>query len=369
MNTQKSTYTLLHIIGARPHFMKLAPVYEELKNYNLFDQFIIHTGQHYDPEMSGQFLAEFNLPDPGINLGVGSNPPLSQMADILRGLEKAFMDTDPDLVIVYGDTNSTAAGAIAAAKMNIPVAHIEAGLREWNKQIPEEVNKLLTDAVTDLFFCPSEEGVKNLSEAGVIEHVYNIGDVVLSYITKHQDKINEQESILTELGLAVGGYFLATFHRVSNTESHDKVKEILEAFCNLTHPVVFMLHPRTQRAIHTFGLDYLLDHPNIIVKKPQPFWRTQCLLKHANMVLTDSGGIIKEAYFHKTPSIILDKQTEWVEILANGWTQIAGPSKIKILQMIETYQKPKGHQKLYYRSGAMSMLAQVIQTYLENNEG
>lgn len=361
-------YHILHIIGARPHFMKLAPVYQGLKSNDQISQKIIHTGQHYDFELSGQFIAEFELPKPDVNLEIGSKGHLGQIADILLGLDRYFEEHPTDMVVVYGDTNTTAAGAIAAAKVNIPIAHIEAGLREWDKSIPEEVNKLLTDAVTDLYFAPSDTGAQNLKRNGILEGVHETGDVVISYIHNNNHRICEELSILAELNITKENYFLATCHRAANTDDPVHLKEILTALQSLPKKVIFLLHPRTRQAIKSHGLEAYVDNENILTTHPLSFWRTQCLIQNAKMILTDSGGMIKEAYYHRKQSIILDKQTEWVEVLEHGWSYIAGPSKENILYGVHNQMNPPDHPELYFQPDAPEMISRIIFDYLEGNE-
>lgn len=358
---------ILHVIGARPHFMKLAPVYEALEDHPDVNQIIVHTGQHYDFTLSEQFIQEFNLPSPHYNLEVGSKSHLSQIANILIGLESVLNDQEIHLVVVYGDTNSTAAGAIAAAKLNIPLAHVEAGLREWDRQIPEEVNKLLTDAVTDLYFCPSEIAVNNLKNAGITENVFLTGDVVVAYLLKHVEARMGQADLLNELDLEPNEYCFATCHRANNTDEKGPLAEIMSAFAELDTKVVFAAHPRTLNAIRSFGLDEMMSHQNIHLIEPQSFWNTQCLIKNANLVLTDSGGVIKESHLYRTPSLILDTQTEWLEIVESGWSVITGPNKSRIVESTKKFEIPQSHQVLYHIENGPQLIAETIVKFAQAN--
>ncbi|MCL4130406.1 UNVERIFIED_CONTAM: hypothetical protein GTU68_019867 [Idotea baltica] len=334
---------LLTIIGNRPHFIKAAHFSRLIKKSEDFTEVIVHTGQHYDPELAGNFIKELDLPKPTYNLEIGSDRPLIQMAKILLGLDDILQEEQPDAIIVYGDTNSTAAGAIAAAKSNLPLAHIEAGLREFDKQVPEEINKLLTDAVADFHFCPTQTAMDILAGEGKSDTAYLVGDVGLDLIKNNIDKIDLATSILTELKLQCNGYYFVTCHRQNNTDNVEHLKQILTTLAGLDRPVVFPIHPRTQHAIDRYNLIDILDAPHIIKLKPIGFWQTQALIRHAHMCITDSGGVIKEAYVHKVPAIIIDRQTEWVETIREGWNQVTGPDAERIHHAIRSWVRPGRH--------------------------
>lgn len=355
---------ILHIVGNRPHFIKLAPVSRAIGNKQKLEEVIVHTGQHYDQMMSGHFIEELELPRPHYNLEVGSQNPLVQFAKILTGLEGILAKEKPDIILVYGDTNSTAAGAIAAAKSNIPLGHVESGLREFNKSVPEEINKLITDAVTDLFFVPTRTGINNLKKEGKVNQVYLTGDVGLDLVFQSADKILAAEGILTKYGLAKDEYVFMTCHRAANTESSERMAEIFEAVNELGKKVFFPAHPRTTKVINKFSLNGLLDGPHWTITGPIGFFETQALIKNASFCLTDSGGVIKESYFHKTPAIIIDKQTEWLETLNEGWNHIAGPSKSKILEIASKIQSPKEHFNSLGNGTAAKQIIEIIVSFL-----
>ena len=365
---QKSSYKILTIVGARPHFIKAVSVSQAIRKAAGVEEVMLHTGQHYDYQMSEAFFEELDLPKPKYNLEVGSTSPLQQMGKILLGLDKIFETEKPDLIIVYGDTNSTAAGAIAAAKSNIPLAHIEAGLREHDKRIPEEVNKLLCDAVADLYFCPTQTGVNNLKAAGVEQGVHLVGDVGIDLIHANSDLIQRAIPILKQHKLTPGNYFFMTCHRQANTDDPALLSEILSSLQALEMPILFAAHPRTRKAIEAFGLQEFLAADHIKACAPLGFWETQALVKNAKMVLTDSGGIIKEAYYHKVPAVILDTQSEWVETIEEGWNYLAGPDKQKILQRVHTFELPKVHSNCLGDGTASEQIVSIIKEYLDAEE-
>lgn len=357
-------YKILHIVGNRPHFIKLAPVSRAIKKNDKVKEVIVHTGQHYDQMMSGHFIEELDLPKPHYNLEVGSEKPLTQLAKILAGLEEIISKENPDLILVYGDTNSTAAGAIAAAKSNIPLGHVESGLREHNKAVPEEINKLITDAVTDLYFVPTQTGIDNLKQEGKTEQVYLTGDVGLDLLFQSEEKIISAEEILTQYGLIEGDYVFMTCHRAANTEEAESLTEIFQATNELGKKIFFPAHPRTTKVIQEFSLNGMLDGEHWIITGPIGFFETQALIKNAAFCLTDSGGVIKESYFHKTPAIIIDKQTEWLETIDEGWNHIAGPSKQKILEIVNKLEIPKKHLNSLGNGTASIQIVEIIVSFL-----
>jgi UDP-GlcNAc3NAcA epimerase len=357
-------YKILTIVGARPHFVKAAMVSKAIESHPNLHEVIVHTGQHYDRELSENFFEELALPQPVYRLGIGSGRAAWQMGQMIIAIDEVLAIENPDIVIVYGDTNTTAAGAIAAAKNNIPLAHIEAGLREFNKQIPEEVNKLLTDSVTDLFFCPTSTAVDNLEKMGITKGVHWVGDVGIDLLLAFQKKIQSASVLMNQLQLLPRHYYLLTCHRAANTNSVDPLKNILEACTSLDKPVVFPIHPRTAKAIDTFHLNHYLDGTNIIRLQPLGFWDLQRLLSHAKMAITDSGGIIKEAYFHKVPAIIIDQQTEWIETVEEGWNQISGPDTQRILGAISNFKRPTRHSNCFGDGTAAKKTVALIAQYL-----
>ncbi len=358
-------FKIITVVGARPQFIKAAPLSIALAKTENLNEILVHTGQHYDYALSQIFFDELGLPAPHHNLEVGSHRHAVQMGQILIKLDAIVEVEKPDLIVVFGDTNSTAAAAIVAAKNNIPLAHVEAGLREWNKTIPEEVNKLLTDAVTDLYFCPTETGVKNLAVQGITHNVFNTGDIGIDLIINHLDKIEARKSILNELDIEVGNYFFMTCHRAANTDDPEKLRQILSIFQHLDTPSVLPLHPRTRAAIERNGLSFLLENKHLRVIEPIGFWDTQALIRHAKMVLTDSGGVIKEAYFHRVPCLILETKIEWVEAVAEGWSVLVGSQTSEILKHIHHFDTPSVFSSFLGNGTAAAQIVSVMSDYLE----
>lgn len=330
-------YKVLTVVGARPQFIKAAALSRAIGQSERLDEVIVHSGQHYDHELSGNFFEELSIPAPRYNLGIGSYTHNVFIGKFLLAFDEILEEEQPDLVIVYGDTNTTSAAAIGAAKRNIPLAHVEAGLREFDKSIPEEINKLITDSVTDLYFTPTQTGIENLSKEGVTENVYLTGDISLDLLFHNQDQLAYED---IEINVPKD-YVFMTCHRDANT-IRENLESIVNAVNGLGSTIIWTLHPRTKSALTTFGLmDKIERHVRLV--EPMGFWETQRLVKHARYILTDSGGIIKEAYFHKTPCIVIDKQTEWLEAVNEGWTVVTGPNTEKIINASTAITIPDQH--------------------------
>lgn len=332
---------LLTIIGARPQFIKAAPFSEEFRKDNV--EILVHTGQHYDANMSDIFFDELGIPKPDYNLGVGSGSHGKQTANMLEGIEDILLKEKPDGLLVYGDTNSTLAGALAASKLHIPVYHVEAGLRSYNKLMPEEQNRILTDHISDMLLCPTQTAVDNLKKEGVTARVVNTGDIMYDTVLRNIGIANEKYSnglwfdeIVRENGeiskLTENAYYLATIHRAENTDNPNKLSDIFKAFSELDKPVLLPLHPRTRKLIESLEVDM----KNIIIIKPVGYLLMLYLTSNAYMVVTDSGGLQKEAYFLKTPCTTLRDQTEWIETLENSWNVL---SKIDVKEIKSKVQR------------------------------
>ena len=359
-------YKIFVVVGARPQFIKAAPLIKALQRKNQFDICFVHTGQHYDHGLSQSFFVELALPEPNYNLAIGSSDQATQISDILIKLSTILKQEKPDLVIVFGDTNSTSGTTLAATISGFPVAHIEAGLREWNKKIPEEINKLITDALAELYFCPTQTAIDNLNNAGITKHIYLVGDIGLDLLKATVISQNRGLEILTKYQLKNESYYFVTCHRASITDNPDILKEIFLALGRLTMPVIFPIHPRTLKKAKEFDLYRLLLKDHIKLIEPIGFAETQILIKHAKMILTDSGGIIKEAYFHKVPSIIMDNQTEWIEIVKSGWSTIAGPHADSIVEIIRTFEKPVYWEAYLGDGTAADKIVEIIYEYLQS---
>jgi UDP-N-acetylglucosamine 2-epimerase len=355
---------VITVVGARPQFIKLAALSPHLRKY--FLEVIVHTGQHYDNDLSEKFFNELDIPIPDYNLDIGSGTPGFQIGNMIIKLEEVFLKEKPSCIIVFGDTNSTAAAAIVAAKLNIKLAHIEAGLREFDKSIPEETNKLITDILTDFYFCPTITGVEILKSMGITTNVYNVGDVMIDLIEQNRLKIENEKHILTELNLNVKDYVLVTFHRASNTDNVENLKEILNALNSIKNKIIFPIHPRTLSTIQKLGLLHLIKSENILLSKPLGYFATQTLIHYAKYILTDSGGVTKEAYYHRTQAILLDKQTEWVETLEEGWNIQAGPNCSNILYAINHLKTPKYQSSFLGNGDASLKISKILFENLHN---
>lgn len=324
---------IITVVGARPQFIKAAPISRVIAGTEGISEVLLHSGQHFDDNMSDVFFRQLEIPEPIFNLGIQGGTHGSMTGRMLEKIEAVLVDEAPDLVIVYGDTNTTLAAALAAAKLHIRIAHIEAGLRSWNRQMPEEINRVLTDHVSQILFCPTFQAVKNLENEGITDHVFHSGDVMYDAALMAAQRADKQ--ILKRLGADPGDYFLATLHRAENTDDKRRLTSILEAFGVLgqTRKLVLPLHPRTHKKIREFGLEHLISGLTVI--EPVSFLEMVALEKSAAVILTDSGGVQKEAYFHSVPCVTLRGETEWTETVEAGWNTLTGPDKGKILEALK----------------------------------
>jgi UDP-GlcNAc3NAcA epimerase len=312
-----SNVKILTIVGARPQFIKAAPVSRALAEAGLVE-LLLHTGQHYDGNMSDVFFRELGLRSPDIHLGVGSGSHATQTGAMLVGIEKAVLEREPDLVLIYGDTNSTLAGALAASKLGVPVAHVEAGLRSFNRSMPEEINRLVADQLSTLLFVPTETALRNLRREGCgPEGVYLVGDVMRDAIDLFAEKARSAPGILEDLQLTQKSYILATIHRAENTDRPATLRAIFEGLGLAAReiPVIVPLHPRTRQALQRLGAP---PPPGVRLIDPVGFLDMQRLEMGARVIATDSGGVQKEAFWHKVPCVTLRNETEWVELIQAG---------------------------------------------------
>ena len=333
------------IVGARPQFIKAAPVSRAIASK--FKEVLIHTGQHYDHGMSEVFFAEMNMREPDFNLGSGGGSQGEQTGRMLIELEKVIDSIKPDCVLVYGDTNSTLAGALTAAKANIPLAHVEAGLRSYNKAMPEEINRVLCDHTSDLLLCPTTTAVDNLAKEGITKGVHRVGDVMYDALLHDLELAQIRSEIISKLGLEKGTYALATVHRAANTDDPSRMQAILEGLGSLDIRVIFPVHPRTSKMMVEGGLQ---GKPNILMIEPVGRYDMLLLEANANCILTDSGGIQKEAYWVGVRCITLREETEWVETVSTGWNKLAGVDPHTIRSIFEGWF-PKGERALLYGDG------------------
>lgn len=337
---------VLTILGARPQFVKASALSRALRRSH--KEIIVHTGQHYDHQMSGVFFEGLELPQADINLGVGSGPHGAQTAGMLAGIEKVLVEERPDWAIVLGDTNSTLAGALAAAKLRIPVAHVEAGLRSFNRAMPEEINRVTADHLSDVLFCPSNTSVRNLAAEGITNRVHLVGDIMLDVLRWAEERAAEREQLLLDkLAISPGGYLVLTVHRSENTDDPRHFGAIVEALNGLQELIVFPVHPRTRKLLATgeFSLN-----GNIRLIEPLGYMEMIQLTKNARMVLTDSGGLQKEAYWLGVPCVTLRRESEWVETVESGWNQLVGTDGEKIRTAVRTF-KPAGVRPALYGDG------------------
>lgn len=356
---------IISIIGARPQFIKASPVHNQLATD--FELVSLHTGQHYDQNLSNIFFKEFNLDEPEYNLNIGSGNHGEQSGKMLIGVEQVLLKENPDLVIVYGDTNSTISGTLAAIKLHIPTAHVEAGMRSFNRHMPEEVNRVATDHLSNVNFCVTKTSVNNLRKEGISKNVYLVGDTMYDVFNKMKNL--RDKKILKQYGLEEDGYTLTTIHRASNTENPANLKSIIKALISSKEKIVFPAHPRTIKYLESNNLlENLKKKKNILLLPPQGYIENLSLMSYAKKILTDSGGMQKEAYFLKKPCITLREETEWVETLENGWNILVGTSEEKIIQELSTKKIPGKYEHIYGNGSASKKIVEIINQFLETND-
>jgi UDP-GlcNAc3NAcA epimerase len=350
---------LLTIIGARPQIIKAAALSRSIKNQfaSIIKEIIVHTGQHYDDNMSKVFFDELEVPDPNYNLGVGSGSHGKQTALMIERLEEVILREQPDFVVLFGDTNSTLAGSLAAVKLHFPVIHIEAGLRSFNKSMPEEINRIVCDHTSTLLFCPTETSIANLIREGFssmnqppfsVDHpgIFNSGDIMFDNTLYFTDKADQFSTILNTYNLEKDSFLFATIHRENNTDQPERLSAIFEALNEISSSnkikIILPLHPRTTKALtknlNPGLLKEILGNTYIKIIPPASFFDTTVLIKNSQLILTDSGGVQKEAYFHEKPVLILRSETEWVEIVENGTGLITDVDPIKIMNGYQYFQ-------------------------------
>ncbi|NQV29791.1 MAG: UDP-N-acetylglucosamine 2-epimerase (non-hydrolyzing) [Candidatus Marinimicrobia bacterium] len=344
------------VIGARPQFVKASVVSAAISNAG-HEEILINTGQHYDDNMSQVFFDEMGIPKPDYNLGVGSGSHASQTAASLIGIESVLIKEQPDYLIVYGDTNATIAGALAASKLHIRIAHIEAGLRSYNRMMPEEINRIVTDVLSDLRFVPTQVAVENLKREGIYEGVYVVGDVMVDSLMKYTRIAETKSKILEQYHLEKNQYILLTIHRPSNADSAERLKAILEAVSGANIQVVFPLHPRSRSKVEA-----LLNgiKGSILIVDPVGYLDMMMLEKYAHTVVTDSGGVQKEAYLHKTPCLTVRNETEWVETVQDGWNILVGQQLGRITELIQNFPKPVNWERHYGDGKTASRIVKLL---------
>jgi UDP-GlcNAc3NAcA epimerase len=348
---------ILSVVGNRPQFIKSAPLSVALRNAGV-DEVMLHTGQHYDRELSAVFFEELELDPPAYRLESGSGTHAEQTARMLTGIERAVLDERPEAVLVYGDTNSTLAGALAAAKTDVPVAHVEAGLRSFDRTMPEELNRLVADRLSALLFCPTDQAVANLAAEGITDGVHQVGDVMYDANLRLAPIARERSRALEETGVEPGGYLVLTLHRAANTQP-EGLRNLAAALERIDEPVVFPAHPRTSAALAAAGIS--LDS-RVRVLPPAGYLDFAALASQARLVLTDSGGVQKEAYWYGVPCITLRTTTEWVETLETGWNRLVGTDPDLIVQAVREARAPTERPVLYGDGRASERIADLLCT-------
>jgi UDP-GlcNAc3NAcA epimerase len=334
---------IVSIVGARPQFIKAAAVSRKLREKH--QEIFVHTGQHYDYEMCGIFFDGLELPKPDANLGVGSGSHGFQTGSMLKAIENLLFEEHPDYVLIYGDTNSTLAGALAASKLSVPIAHVEAGLRSFNRRMPEEINRVVADHLSSLLLCPSETAVANLQAEGIVQNVHLVGDVMLDVLQWAEERARlNQSSVLERIGLSKQDYFVATVHRSENTDDLGRFSSILRALNAVEQPVAFPVHPRSRKLMAQMGFE---PKPHVKLIDPLGYVDMIALVGSASLVLTDSGGLQKEAYWLKVPCLTMRNETEWVETVEAGWNVLVGADQEAIVTAAKSFSLPSLHPALY----------------------
>jgi UDP-N-acetylglucosamine 2-epimerase (non-hydrolysing)/UDP-GlcNAc3NAcA epimerase len=350
------------IVGNRPQFVKAAAVSRRLREAH--EELLVHTGQHYDDELSRIFFEELDVPAPDRELGVGSGTAAEQTAGMLARLEPVLRAWSPELALVYGDTNSTLAGALAAAQLRVPVAHVEAGMRSGDWSMPEELNRVLTDHASALLFCSTPTAVSNLLREGAHGQVELVGDVMADVSLAFAAVAEERSTALADHGVSPGGYLLVTAHRAGNVDSPARLRALVDLLEALPETTIFPLHPRTRARLETAGLlEQVAGAPRLKLTPPLGYLDFLTLARHARAILTDSGGVQKEAYLLGTPCITLRDTTEWVETVEQGWNVLVDLDRAKVFAALEGEPPPRDRPELYGGGHAAERICDVLAAY------
>lgn len=360
---------IVTIVGARPQFIKAAAISRVIRELRRIQgasalvERIVHTGQHYDRNMSEVFFEEMDIPKPDYNLEIAGGSHGQMTGRMLEAVEAVLLQERPDWVLIYGDTNSTLAGALAAAKLHIPVAHVEAGLRSFNMRMPEEVNRILSDRISTLLLCPTSTAVNNLHAEGVRKGVHDVGDVMYDVSLFYRDLAVQRSPILKDLGVGEGRYVLATCHRAENTDDPARLRGIVEALAAIARraPVVLPLHPRTRKLLVEQGLSEKLGAVKVV--DPVSFLDMVRLEQSAQAIVTDSGGVQKEAYFFGVPCLTTRDETEWVETVESGWNRLVGADADKIAAAYAALQRPAARPLLYGDGHAADRIVALLRQH------
>ena len=337
---------IVTIIGARPQFVKASVVSQAIRQAG-YTEILVNTGQHYDDNMAQIFFEEMGIPKPDHNLGVGSGTHAEQTAASMLGIEQVLIAEQPDWMIVYGDTNATVAGALVAAKLHVPIAHIEAGLRSYNRDMPEEINRIVTDVLSQKLFVPTAVAAANLEREGILQGVHIVGDVMVDALQTYTKVAEQRSTIMEQLDLVRAAFILMTIHRPSNADHNDRLRQILEQVGKSGIPAVFPVHPRSSQRVNELIREISGD---IRLIDPVGYLDMMLLEQQAKMIITDSGGVQKEAYLHKTPCLTVRSETEWVETVRDGWNYLVGHKLYLIPQLIQHFPEP-ANWSAHYGSG------------------
>lgn len=346
---------IISVVGARPEFIQATPVSRALRKSH--HEILVHTGQHYDYKMSQTFFDELGIPAPNHNLEVGSGSHAGQTAEILVRFEEIVLKENPDLIIIRGDTNSTLAGALVASKLHIPVVHIEAGERSYDRRMPEEINRLVADQLSSAYFCVSQTAVKQLAREGITENVFWVGDVMLDANLANRPLARQKSTVLSTLGLDSGSFGLVTVHRAANTDDPARLTNIVTALSQVDETVVFPVHPRTRGALEKLDVQFA---DNVRVIEPVGYYDMMMLEENARIIATDSGGVQREAYFMKKPCITLRDETEWTETVHVGWNKLVGVDVDAILHEWKTFSPPAEQPPIFGDGKAGEKIAQQL---------
>ncbi|MEX1014729.1 MAG: UDP-N-acetylglucosamine 2-epimerase (non-hydrolyzing) [Candidatus Paceibacterota bacterium] len=348
---------ILSIVGARPQFIKLSALSNKIQVK--FKEIIVHTGQHYDQNMSDIFFEELGISKPDYNLGIGSGGHGAQTGAMMNKLEEVFEKELPDLVFIFGDTNSTLAGALVASKIGIKIVHIEAGLRSFNRAMPEEINRVVADHVSDYLYAPNNDALNNLTKEGIAAKTIVTGDIMVDSVLENAKKAEKRTHMLDELNIKGDEFYLATLHRPYNVDDPNNLKLIFREFSNLNNPIIFPIHPRTKKVINENNIKV---PESVKLIKPMGYIDFICLQQHCKKIITDSGGIQKEAYILKKPCITLRSETEWTETVASGWNLLININKNpSFSSLIESFSPPMKHKPLFGENVADKMLTHIQQ--------
>ena len=351
---------LVTIIGARPQFVKASVVSKALREAG-HTEILVNTGQHYDDNMARIFFEEMGIPKPDYDLGVGSGTHAAQTASTLVGIEKILFIEKPDFIIVFGDTNATVAGALAAAKLHIKIVHIEAGLRSFNRDMPEEINRVVTDVLSDLLFVPTQVAVDNLKREGITSGIHVVGDVMVDALITYTKIAEKKSHILNQLKLEKEKFLLMTIHRPSNADHDDRLLSILKEVSRIDLPVIFPIHPRSRSRVEKLISQ---TNGNIRIVDPVGYLDMMLLEKYASVIITDSGGVQKEAYLHRTPCLTVRGETEWVETVSDGWNYIVGDHLEKISTLANKFPEPKEWNPHYGDGQSAAKIVRILEENL-----